>query len=43
MKAISDDIIYYFNKNTRLWEKVDSYQYESFVYDWFNNTAKNNS
>lgn len=37
-KAISNDIIYYYNKNLKLWCEVDRNQYTSFVFNFFNNS-----
>jgi putative DNA primase/helicase len=39
-KVISDDIIYYYNKNTKLWSEVSKDEYDAFVFDFLNNSAK---
>ena len=39
-RVISDDMIYYFNESSKLWEIINSKQYETFVYDFYNNTGK---
>lgn len=39
-KVISDDIIYYYNKKTKLWVEVSKDEYDSFVFDFLNNSAK---
>ena len=39
-KVISDDIIYYYNKNSKLWVEVSKDEYDSFVFDFFNNSSK---
>lgn len=39
-RVISDECIYYFNENNKLWEIAKSKEFESFVYDFFNNTSK---
>ncbi len=38
-RVISDDIIYYYNKTSRLWLEVDKGEYDSFVYHFFDNTS----
>ena len=38
-KVISKDIIYYYNKNSKLWVEVDRNQYDAFVFDFYNNSA----
>ncbi len=38
-KVISDDIIYYYNKTSRLWLEIDKAEYETFVYHLLDNTA----
>ena len=37
-KVISNDIIYYYNANSKLWVEVDKNQYNSFVYSFFDNS-----
>jgi P4 family phage/plasmid primase-like protien len=38
-KVISNDIIYYYSKSSKLWVEADKGEYDSFVYHFFDNTA----
>lgn len=39
VKVVSDDMIFYFDKNKKLWTKANKKQFEAFVYTWFDDTA----
>lgn len=39
-KVISDNLIYYYNTNTKLWKELSKCEYDSFVYDFYNNSQK---
>ena len=40
IKYINEKVIYYYNKTIKLWLETNTQCYESFVYSYFNNTAK---
>ena len=40
IKYINEKVIYYYNKTSKLWLETNTQCYESFVYSYFNNTAK---
>ena len=39
-RVINENLIYYFNENSKLWENINLKQYETYTYDFFNNSAK---
>lgn len=39
-KVISKDIIYYYNKTSKLWVEVDKNQYDAFVFEFYDNSTK---
>ena len=40
IKVISNDIIYYYNINSKLWDKINKNDYDNLIFDLFNNTSK---
>ena len=39
-RVINENLIYYFNENSKLWENINLKQYETYTYDFFNYSAK---
>lgn len=39
-KVISDDMIFYYNTDTKLWKEIKKSDFKSFVFGFYNNSAK---